>query len=118
MNPSLENREISVHYASLDDVWCRNEMIVDNALAYAVAIEIMLSNDIEPCSVDECRRKTDWLNWKQAIQVELDSLAKRKVFGLVAHTSPHVKPVGYKWVFVRKHNEKNEIVCYKARLVA
>jgi len=29
-----------------------------------------------------------------------------------------VKPVGYKWVFARKWNEKNEIVRYKARLVA
>ena len=28
-----------------------------------------------------------------------------------------VKPVGYKWVFVRKRNEKTEIVRYKARLV-
>ena len=45
-------------------------------------------------------------------------LVKRKVFGPVAPTSPHMKPVGYKWVFVRKRNEKNEIVRYKARLVA
>ena len=29
-----------------------------------------------------------------------------------------MKPVGYKWVFVRKRNEKNEIMRYKARLVA
>ena len=28
-----------------------------------------------------------------------------------------VIPVGYKWVFVRKRNENNEIVRYKARLV-
>ena len=27
-------------------------------------------------------------------------------------------PVGYKWVFVCKQNEKNEIIRYKARLVA
>ena len=27
-------------------------------------------------------------------------------------------PVGYKWVFVRKRNEQNEVVRYKARLVA
>jgi hypothetical protein len=27
-------------------------------------------------------------------------------------------PVGYKWVFVRKRNEKNEIIRYKVRLVA
>ncbi|KAM2185912.1 hypothetical protein PS2_030662 [Malus domestica] len=83
-----------------------------------VAINIMLSDDIEPRSVDECRRRTDWSNWKQAIQVELDSLVKRKVFGHVVPTPPRVKPVGYKWVFVRKRNEKNEIVRYKARLVA
>ena len=53
-NPPPENCEISVYYASLDDVWCRNEMIVDDALAFAVATEIILSNDIKPCSVDEC----------------------------------------------------------------
>jgi hypothetical protein len=29
-----------------------------------------------------------------------------------------VKPVGYKWVFVRKRNENGEIVKYKARIVA
>ncbi|KAM1104720.1 hypothetical protein EV2_013534 [Malus domestica] len=68
-------------------------MIVDDALAFAVATEIMLSDDIEPRFVDECVRKTDWSNWKQAIQVELDSLAKHKVFRLVAPTPPYVKPV-------------------------
>ncbi|KAM1061302.1 hypothetical protein FF1_025819 [Malus domestica] len=64
------------------------------------ATDIMLSDDIEPRSV------------------ELDSLAKRKVFGPIVPTQPRVKPVGYKWVFVRKRNEKNEIVQYKALLVA
>ena len=114
----LENREISVHYAILDEVWNQNEMIVDDAFAYTIVFDIMLNDDIEPLSVNECRRKMDWSNWKQAIQVKLDSLAKQNVFGPVAHTLPHVKPVGYKWVFVRKRNEKNEIVQYKTRLLA
>ena len=48
----------------------------------------------------------------------MDSLAKRKVFGPVVPTPNDVKPVGYKWVFVRKRNDKNEIARYKARLVA
>ncbi|KAM1533781.1 hypothetical protein ACFX10_007648 [Malus domestica] len=113
-----ENRKISVHYTVLDVVWNRNEMIVDDAFSYSVAIDIMLGDDIEPRSVDECRRRTDWSNWKQAIQVELDSLAKRKVFGPIVPIPLGLKPVGYKWVFVRKRNEKNEIVRYKARLVA
>ena len=29
-----------------------------------------------------------------------------------------MKPVGHKWVFVRKRNEKHEVLRYKARLVA
>jgi hypothetical protein len=51
--------------------------------------------------------------WKEAIKAELNSLTKHEVFG---HEG--VSPVGYKWVFVRKQNKKNEIVRYKARLVA
>ena len=113
-----ENHEISVHYTVLYEVWNRNEMIVDDAFVYSVATDIMLSDDIEPRFVDECRRRTDWSNWEQAIQFELDSLAKRKVFGPIVSTPPRMKPVGYKWVFVRKRNEKNEIVWYKTRLVA
>jgi hypothetical protein len=55
--------------------------------------------------------------WKEAIQAELNSLAKREVFGPVVQTLEGVSPVGYKCVIVRKRNEKNEIVRYKARLV-
>ena len=55
---------------------------------------------------------------KKAIQVVLDSLTKCKVFGPIVQTPNGVTPVGYKWVFVRKKNEKNEIVRYKARLMA
>ncbi|KAM2072427.1 hypothetical protein ACFX1T_040742 [Malus domestica] len=88
-----------------------------NALTYAVATEIMLSDDIEHNFVDECRRITDWSNWKQAIQVKLDLLAKHKVFRPIAPTSSHVKAVGYKWVFVWKCNENNKIVHYKALLL-
>ncbi|KAM1560248.1 hypothetical protein ACFX1X_003498 [Malus domestica] len=93
-------------------------MIVDDALAYVVATGIMLSDDIKPRFVDECRHRTNWSNYKQAIQVKLDSLVKHKMFGPVALTPPHVKLVGYKWVFDQKLNKKNEIMRYKARLVA
>ena len=69
-------------------------MIVYDAFTYIIASDIMLSDDIEPRSVDESQRRTNWSNWKQAIQVELVSFAKRKMFGSVAHTLPHVKHVG------------------------
>ena len=52
------------------------------------------------------------------MQAELDSLAKRKVFGPVVQIPEGIQLVGCKWVFVRNRNEKNEITRYKARLVA
>ena len=60
----FENPKISVHYAVFDKVWNMNEMIVDDAFVYSVATNIMLSNDIEPRSVDECWCRTYWSNWK------------------------------------------------------
>ena len=52
------------------------------------------------------------------MQAELNSLTKREVFGPIVQTPEDVKHVGYKWVFVQKHNENNEIIRYKARLVS
>ena len=72
-----KNREISVYYAVLDEVWNRNEMIVNDTFTYLVATDIMLSDDIEPCSVNECRRKTDWSNWNK--QSRLNSIHSRNV---------------------------------------
>ena len=76
------------------------------------------SKDLEPRTFEECRQRNYWPKWEEAMKAELDSLAKREVFGPVVRTPEDVKPVGYRWVFVRKRNEKNEVVRYKARLVA
>jgi hypothetical protein len=97
----------------------KNKIVVDNIFSFKVAFDITRNNDdIEPKTVEECRRRNDWLMWKEAIQAELNLLVKREVFGLVVQTPEGVSPVGYKYVFVRKRNEKNEIVIYKVRLVA
>jgi hypothetical protein len=34
--------------------------------------------------------------WKEVIQTQLNSLAKREVFGQVVYTPKYVIPVGYK----------------------
>ena len=52
------------------------------------------------------------------MQAELHSLIKRDVFEPVVQTPASIKPVGNKWVFVRKRNENNDIIRYKALLVA
>ena len=105
-------------------MWDRSKITIDDVFSFAVATEIIKShdynenNDNEPTSINECRKRQDWPKWKDAIQVELDSLQKHGVFGPIEKTPEGVKPVGYKWVFIRKRNDKNEVVRYKARLVA
>ncbi|BBN68201.1 hypothetical protein Prudu_329S000600 [Prunus dulcis] len=89
-------------------------MIIDDIFAFSVAAEIIKDDDIEPCSIDECTQRQDWPKWKDAIHAELNSLEKRSVFGPIVPTPPNVNPVGYKWVFTKKRNEKNEISRYKA----
>lgn len=58
------------------------------------------------------------LSGKKTIQTQLTSLIKHEVFKLIVQTHEGVKPVRYKWVFERKHNENNEAIKYKVKLVA
>jgi hypothetical protein len=41
----------------------------------------------------ECEKRSDWPKWKDAIQVELASLNKRKVFSEAIPTPSRVFPV-------------------------
>ena len=52
--------------------------------------------------MEECRHRNDCPKWKDVIQAELNSFAKCKVFGPVVLTHEDIKPIGYKWVFLRK----------------
>jgi hypothetical protein len=45
-------------------------------------------------------------------------LRKKKVFTDVITTPPGIFLVGFKWVFIRKWDDNNEVVRYKERLVA
>ena len=73
-----------------------------------MALNIVNDNeDLEPKSVEECRQRDDWPKWKDVIEAKLNSLSKHEVFGPIVLTPDGVKPVGYKWVFVRKRDAKN-----------
>jgi hypothetical protein len=54
---------------------------------------------------------------KKQLRLSLTRL-KREVFTDVIPTPPKKIPVGFKWVFIQKRNENNEVVRYKARLIA
>ncbi|KAM1090301.1 hypothetical protein ACFX19_018157 [Malus domestica] len=87
-----ERKEISINYACTNELWDRNEIIIDDMFAFAIATEIILSDDIEPRSVDECRQRQNWPKWKDSIQAELNSLERRSVFGPIVQTPPGVNP--------------------------
>jgi hypothetical protein len=53
---------------------------------------------------------------KEAIEVELNSCKKRKMFTDMIPTPPRIFPVEFKWIFIQKRNKNNEVVRYKARL--
>ena len=109
-----------IHYVHKGEIRDRNKIVVNKIFSYKAALDIARSNDneYELQTIDECWRRNDWPIWKEAIQAKLNSLIKREVFGLVVRTLEGVLLVGYKWVFVCKRNEKNEIIKYKVQLVA
>ncbi|KAL1208246.1 Retrovirus-related Pol polyprotein from transposon TNT 1-94 [Cardamine amara subsp. amara] len=115
----LDNNEISINYVMSGKQWNRKNVDIDDIFAYKVALELMdINEDPKPTSILECTQRSDWIKWKEVINVELNSLRKRNVFGPIIRTPFDIKPVGYKWVFVRKRNEHGTIVRHKARLVA
>ena len=93
--------EISMSYTG--ETKNHSDIIIDNIFAFQEAMDIMRNDeDQEPQTVDECRKMNDWPKWKEVIQIELNSLAKWEVFGPVVQTPGNIKPVGYKWVFMKK----------------
>ena len=97
----VQNDEISINYVMNHKIWNRNKVNIDEVFAYNVAKDVISDNDDqEPMTIEDCRQRNDWPKWKDAIQAELDSLAKRKVFGPVVRTLEGVKSIGYRWVFV------------------
>ena len=94
-----ENKEISINYVNNGIQWNRQKLNVADAFAYHIALNVINDGeDHEPKSIKDCRQSENWLKWKDAIEAELNSLHKRKVFGHVVRTPESVKPVGYRWV--------------------
>ena len=72
------NNELSINLKDVETNMNRSEIVVDYVFAYNVATNIMQDNeDHEPQSVIECRQRNDWTKWQEAIQSDLNSLAKR-----------------------------------------
>jgi hypothetical protein len=104
-----------MNYTSSREVYDRSTTIVNPCFSTVIAENFLA--DLDPKTMVECKRRSDWNKWKEAIKPELNSLKKRKVFIEVIPTPLKIFAVGFKWVFIQKRNENNEVVRYKARLV-
>jgi hypothetical protein len=112
---SMRIQEISINYTSSGEVYDRSTIIVNTCFSTIITENFL--TDPDPKTMTECKRRSDWNKRKEAIEAELNSL-KRKVFTEVIPTPPRIFPDQFKWVFIQKRNENNEVVRYKARLVA
>lgn len=76
-----------------------------------------LALEDEPITVADAEQSSEWVNWKEAIDEELNSLNKNGVFKLVDQPAG-AKPISSKWVFKKKYDDNGNVARYKARLVA
>ena len=91
-------KEISINYIDSGESYDRKTTVVDMYFSAAIA-EIFL-NDPDPKTMVECKKRSNWAQWKEAIQAEIASLTKRGVFTSVIPIPSKVFPIGFKWVFV------------------
>jgi hypothetical protein len=79
---------------------------------------LILYNKQDPKDIYECRMRSDWEQWQQAISAEVASFKKHNVFGTPQETPHGFSPIGYRWIFTQKRDGNGNVIRHKARLVA
>jgi hypothetical protein len=82
--------------------------------APGLAERLLLTTAEEPSSVGEALQEA---SWSRAMVEELAAVEENETWSLVDLPSGH-KPIGLKWVYKAKKNEKGHVVKFKARIVA
>lgn len=112
-----ENNKLCINLWDVETNMNRLERVVNYVYAYNVAVkDIQDSKDLEPQSLITCPQLYDWLKWQEAIQSDLNSLAKHEIFGPIVQMPNLIKCFSCKWILCLKW--ENEIQRYKSCLVA
>ena len=88
----------------------------DIGVMAAVAVVGSEIDELEP-SYEQARMRTDWPQWKAAIDVELQNLRAAGTWEVVERPDD-VNVVDSKWVFRLKKDAKGKVIKWKAWLVA
>ncbi|GMF63424.1 unnamed protein product [Phytophthora fragariaefolia] len=78
--------------------------------------QAMAATEDVPKTYQEATASADHDGWKKAMKNELSSLVANKTWKLVPSPS-HQRPIGCRWVFALKRNEKGQVIRHKAQLV-
>ena len=92
------------------------EVTDEDEMATMAAVAIAELDELEPLYEEACTR-SNWLEWKKVIDIELGNLKVAGTWELVERPSG-VNVVDSKWVFQLKKNAKGEVIKWKAHLVA
>lgn len=87
----------------------------DGVAHFALSAQCFVDND--PISLRDARERSDWLQWKNAVESEYASLIHNKTW-VLCKLPPNRKTISCKWVFKLKRKANGDIEKYKARLVA
>ena len=88
-----------------------------NNAAYALVAGVAETEGLEPETLEEARKRPDWVKWEEAVNAELKSLNEAHTWNVVERPAK-TNVVSCKWVFKIKKNTAGEIDKYKAWLVA
>jgi hypothetical protein len=82
LDDSIE--EIAINYAKSGELYNKKNADID--INFVSKITEAINEDPEPNSIVECRKRSNWVKWKETIETELHSLSKRQVFGPITRT--------------------------------
>jgi hypothetical protein len=68
--------EISINYTSSGEVYDCNTTIANICFSTIIAKKFL--NDPDTKTMVECKKRSDWNKWKEAIETEFNSLKKKK----------------------------------------
>lgn len=88
----------------------------EESTAYVMLMGMSEAEGLEPSTIQDAKMRSDWMKWKEAVNVEMKSLDEAHTWDIVKRPKDK-NVVSSKWVFKIKRNAEGEIDKYKAQLV-
>ncbi|RSH90639.1 hypothetical protein EHS25_001244 [Saitozyma podzolica] len=90
----------------------------EHHLASSAAMALVMTNlDDEPANPHEAKRTGEAKQWLEAMASEIANIESKGTWREVV-VPENRTPIGVRWVFKRKRDEKGQVVRWKARIVA